>query len=248
MRPDTCPQPCQRPLSLMMGGRWQAIWLLLLLISFGRIPAHAQYMQPKKLKIGASLGAGGMHWYCKPSFDLHYAGTSLRFAPGLFYYSFGITQRIGYYRKRVRMDRPLILSAYYSDDWLLMGVKRDLERNTDRIDQKHFMLMLGLHVDLDHMGRVFFEGSIGGMAALERFAPINGVAVPSAWYFYPMVEVRFGGIVQFHKEIHQDLLEQDKGWLKIIVKKKNKKKKKLTGGSIINDPPGTPSAPGSETK
>ena len=163
----------------------------------------AQINEPTRLKFGASIGAGGLHLYAKPSFDLHYGGTAIRFSPGLFYLSGGISQQIGYYRKRVRQDRPLFLHFSYHDDYFLTNIRR---RQNDglKYDQDMYMLTLGIRAKLDYLRRVYFEFAVGGMLLVEKYRNgSDGTAIPNRNAVYPMVEVRLGGVAQSHKMRHQ---------------------------------------------
>jgi hypothetical protein len=46
---------------------------------------------------------------------------------------------------------------------------------------------------------VFGEAQIGMMIVREHFFDFYDIPVPSKTYFYPMIEVRIGGILQLHQ-------------------------------------------------
>ncbi|MCS7074348.1 MAG: hypothetical protein NZ108_07770, partial [Bacteroidia bacterium] len=153
------------------------------------LSSKAQLLEPKRIQFGASLGAGGLHTFVKPSFDVHWRGTSLRVAPGLHYASVGISQRIGYFRKRrLYHERPILVNFYYHNDWLVS----DLRKSTlnPRKDVQLFMFLLGLHAKLNYLNTVYCEGGIGAMAIYEQFESVNGFPIDPKWYFFPIAEFR----------------------------------------------------------
>lgn len=160
-----------------------------------------QLNEPKRLRIGASLGAGGLHTYVGPSVDVHYQNTCLRVSPGFLFYGAGITQKAGFWRKSNGIDKiPIIFSFYYLDDYLFTSVKRELNPSApQRRDLDLYMIMAGAHFSFDRRDRVFGEAQIGLMIVREHFFDFDNIPVPSKTYFYPMVEVRIGGILQLHQ-------------------------------------------------
>ncbi len=185
---------------------------------------HAQIIEPKRLKLGASLGAGGLYTFLSPSFDFHKGGFNARIAAGPFYYGIGLSHHIGYYRGKIRRDRPMFLSINVIDDYLLAGV---LNRNqkTPRIDLKAGMLMWTIRANLNHRGTVYCEGGFGAMFAMERIKLDNG-NVKKVNHILPMVEFRIGGTFLNRKYYPQKWDDPDKGWFKIKIQIFKKKKKK----------------------
>lgn len=179
------------------------LWLLTTVISL-----FAQDDEPNRLRFGASLGAGGVHTYVKPSIDLHYSGTTLRIAPGLFFLSGGVTQRLFPLKYRFlqrppfRTRTPLILSAYYHYGWGLTGKPLNKESGLSRDGLHLFMLMFGLHGKLDRLNRVYWEGSVGLASSLSMYPDGNKLS------FFPMAEIRLGGIIQLHKIYKQKTKKQ----------------------------------------
>jgi hypothetical protein len=165
------------------------------------VAVFGQLNEPKRLRIGASLGAGGLHTYVGPSVDVHYHTTCLRVSPGFLFYGVGITQKAGFWRKSNGIDKiPIIFSFYYLDDYLFTTVKRNLNPSVpQRKDLDLYLIMAGAHFPLDRRDRVFGEAQIGMMIVREHFFDFYDIPVPSKTYFYPMVEVRIGGILQLHQ-------------------------------------------------
>jgi hypothetical protein len=196
-----------KPPSALPWGR--SIGLLAALLLFAGL-APAQILEPHRPKIGMSVGALGMHLVFKPSFDFHYRGFSARAAPGLFYISGGISQRIGYYRPRHRQDRQLYVHFYYHDDWLLSRTRRSVLSREFKRDQDIYMLMLGIRYRMEPLNRIYFEFNVGAMYLVEHYNPVREEPVPSRHYVYPMLEVRIGGIFFTHRVHHQYLPGQEK--------------------------------------
>ncbi len=172
--------------------------------------AQAQILEPHRPKIGISVGALGMHYVFKPSFDFHYRGFSARVAPGLFYMSGGISQRLGYYRPRHRQDRQLYIHAYYADDWFLSKTRRSLLSRQFKTDQDIYMLLLGIRYKMEPLNRIYAEFSVGAMYMVEHYAPVLEEPIPDRHYVYPMLEFRIGGIFFAHRVRHQYLPGQEK--------------------------------------
>lgn len=158
--------------------------------------AHAQWLEPTRLQIGVSGGFGGVHAWGKPSFDLIWGRLTGRVAPGLHYMSGGLTYQIAHFNPKVRRDRILILSLYYHNDWLLANKKS----NEFRRDQHLWMLMPGIHVNLDHRGTIFLEVSGGAMYQHERIFNQDKTLKSVGDHFAPMGEIRIGGIFLSRKE------------------------------------------------
>lgn len=165
----------------------------------------AQLFEPKKFKFGGSVGAGGIHFFGKPSVDVHYWNTTFRFSPGLYYISAGITQKVAYlpaWNRKVRpKDRPIILSANYSVNYLLSDI---LEKQRD-IDRKIFMALIGLRYNTNWVKSVYFEFSVGAMHVNEVIKTIETEELAKRKFWYPMIEIRLGGIIVSHKEKFQVL-------------------------------------------
>lgn len=158
--------------------------------------ARAQWLQPTRLYVGMSGGFGGVHAWGKPSLDLVYGRLTARVAPGLYYMSGGLTYHLAFFNPKVRHDRIIILSAYYHNDWLLSA-----RRNAEvRRDQHIWMLMPGIHVNLDHRGTIFFEVSGGLMYQHERIFDQDKTIKTVGDHFNPMGEVRIGGVFLSRKE------------------------------------------------
>jgi hypothetical protein len=173
----------------------KATMLALLMLLFGST-IQAQWLEPTRLHVGMSGGFGGLHAWGKPSFDVIYGRWTGRVAPGLYYFSTGITYQLAYFNPKVRHDRILILSAYYHNDWLLSR-KRNAEV---RKDVNLYMVMPGIHVNLDHRGTIFFEVSAGGMYQHERIFTQDKSIKSVGDHFSPMGEVRIGGVFLSRKE------------------------------------------------
>ena len=179
--------------------------LLCLLLAFGP-RAVAQRPRGDEIKVGGSVGVGGAHAYFKPSLDGHWRETTLRLAPGLFFLSGGVTQRVWYLKDRYRRPGvPLTLSLYYHEDWFVSNSTRRNDPDNRRRDLDVVMLMAGFSKDLDLLGRVYWEGGVGVMYVVEKFNDVEGVAIPNRRYWYPMFEIRIGGILQWHKNEPQDM-------------------------------------------
>lgn len=157
---------------------------------------RAQWLEPTRLHIGMSGGFGGVHAWGKPSFDLIYGRLTARIAPGIKYMSGGLTYQLAFFNPKVRHDRILILSAYYHNDWFLIGKRR---QETFR-DQHIYMLLPGIHVNLDHRGTIFFEVSAGPMYQHERIFNQDKSIKSVGDHFAPMGEVRIGGVFLSRKE------------------------------------------------
>ena len=155
-------------------------------------------MEPHRLHWGGSVGTGGVHFIFTPSFDLHWRMLSLRLAPDPWYLSASFTSRVGYYRRHVRTDRPMLLSFAYHNDVFLAEKSPEPGVKT-RKDRQIFMGMWGIHADLDHLGRVYFEGLVGGMLIWDQFHPLNGQVPNDRFFPLPVVEFRVGAIYQSHK-------------------------------------------------
>jgi hypothetical protein len=151
---------------------------------------RAQWLEPNRLHIGMSGGFGGLHAWGKPSLDLIYGRLTARAAPGLKYMSGGLTYQFAFFSPKTRHDRILVLSLYYHNDWLLAG-----RRSTEfRRDQNIWMLLPGIHVNLDHRGTVFLEVSAGPLYQHERIFDSDRSIRSVGDHFAPMGEIRIGGI------------------------------------------------------
>jgi hypothetical protein len=185
----------------------------------------AQWLEPKRLQLGMSGGIGGVHAFGKLSFDLHKGGTSLSLAPGLFYGSVGISQRIGFYRPAIRRDRHLILSYYYHEDWLLSPIWNKRHRNP-RTDLDIHILMLGIRANLNRKSGMYVQGGLGAMYIKETLKPLPEVGKKVLHHVLPMLEFKIGGLFLQRKYPVQNFDKDDKGWLKIKIQVSKKKKKK----------------------
>lgn len=182
----------------MNRGRKNGEWRIATLIILAVFPVllNAQWLEPNRLRCGVSGGFGGLHTWFKPSFDLHWSKSTFRVAPGLWYLSGGITQKIGWFKPRERMDRQIILSFYYHNDWALSN-KRS---NDYRKDAHVYQLMPGIHVNLDHRGMWFLQVSGGLQYTHERLMTWDREFFSARDYFSPMGEIRIGGIFISRKE------------------------------------------------
>lgn len=159
--------------------------------------AKAQWLEPHRIQIGVSGGFGGVHGWGAPSFDVIWNRLTARVSPGLYYLGGGLTYQLTHFNPKRRHDRILILSGYYLNDWLLANKGPGLVRN----DQHVYMLMPGIHVNLDHRGTVYFEVSAGGMYVHERqFSKEDRNIRNVSDHFSPMAEIRIGGIFLSRKE------------------------------------------------
>ncbi len=165
------------------------------------LSSDAQWWQPNRVHVGISAGFGGLHEWGKPSFDIYWHRTTLRLAPGLYYASAGITQKIGWFKPRERKDRVIIMSFYYHNDYLLSRLKN----SNPKRDLNVFMFMPGIHVNLNYLGTIYFQASAGYTYAREKnFYPDGGDPV-IRYHHLPMAEVRIGGVFLSRKEHHQVL-------------------------------------------
>lgn len=162
--------------------------------------AKGQWLKVWRPQAGLSLGFGGLHTWGKPSFDLNLWRFTFRAAPGLYNMSIGATYQLYYFKPRQRGDRMLILSAYYHNDWLLANKKSTELRN----DRQMYMLMPGIHVNLNYLGTVYFEVSGGLWYTHERILSQDRNLLSARDHFMPMGEVRLGGIFLGRHEYHQD--------------------------------------------
>lgn len=170
----------------------------LLLVSAPKV--HSQWLKVWRPQAGLSLGFGGLHTWGKPSFDLNWWRFTFRVAPGFYNLSVGTTYKLYYFKPRQRTDRMIILSAYYHNDWLLANKK-----STELRSDKHmYMLMPGIHVNLNYLGTVYFEVSGGLWYTHERILNQDRQLLSARDHFLPMGEVRLGGIFLGRTEYHQD--------------------------------------------
>lgn len=167
-----------------------------LMCVFATSSLRAQWLEPTRLHIGLSGGFGGVHAWGKPSFDLIYGRLTARVAPGIKYMSGGLTYQVAFFNPKVRHDRILILSAYYHNDWLLLGKRK---QETFR-DQHIYMLLPGIHVNLDHRGTIFLEVSAGPMYQHERIFNQDKSIKSVGDHIAPMGEIRIGGVFLSRKE------------------------------------------------
>lgn len=160
-------------------------------------PSEAQWLEPKRLKIGVSGGFGGVHAWGKPSFDVHWHRLTGRVSPGLAWLSGGLTYKLAFFNPKVRSDRAIIISGYYLNDWLLahrLGGEFKKDRHV-------YMLMPGIHVDLNHRGTVYFQVSAGLAYMHERLRSKEDNTIRAVRDdFFPMGEIRIGGIFLSRKE------------------------------------------------
>lgn len=161
--------------------------------------AEAQWFQPKRVKFGLSGGFGGLHEWGKPSFDIHKGRSTLRLAPGLYYMSVGITQKVAWFRPKHRKDRVVIMNLAYHNDYFLSDVKDEFKDDVHAI-----MVLPGLHMNLNHRGTYYFQVSAGVAYAHERWFDGSGNVFRRNNHFLPMGEIRIGGIILSRKEHHQE--------------------------------------------
>lgn len=170
----------------------------LMIVLLGLIPlfGQAQWLEPHRIQFGVSGGFGGVHAWGKPSFDVHWHRLTARVAPGLRYMSGGLTYQLAFFNPKARTDRILLISAYYMNDWILNNRKATEFRR----DQSIWMLMPGIHVNLNHLGTIYFEVSGGGLYMHERTFTDDKSVLAKRDHFSPMGEVRLGGIFLSRKE------------------------------------------------
>jgi hypothetical protein len=169
---------------------------------------YGQFEKPPKVRIGGSVGLGGMHLYFKPSFDVELwnAGTGLRIAPGLFFFSVGLQQRVGYFAKKRRNDRPLYLSLYYSYPWLLSAGRAPIDKVAGYKTETHFLaLLVGMRFWLDRPKRLFIEASLGPMYVYRGYTPTEASRPTrrTEHLILPAFEIRLTLLAQFHKKFVQ---------------------------------------------
>lgn len=157
---------------------------------------QAQWLEPHRVQFGISGGFGGVHAWGKPSFDVHWHRLTGRISPGLNYMSGGLTYKLAHFNPKVRTDRTIILSLYYMNDWLI----NNRRKNEFRRDQSIWMLMPGIHTNLNHRGTVYLEISGGLLYLHERTFPEDKSIITHRDHFSPMGEIRIGGIFLSRKE------------------------------------------------
>jgi hypothetical protein len=157
---------------------------------------QAQWLEPHRVQFGISGGFGGVHAWGKPSFDIHWHRLTGRISPGLNYMSGGLTYKLAHFNPKVRMDRTIILSLYYMNDWLV----NNRRKNEFRRDQSIWMLMPGIHTNLNHRGTVYLEISGGLLYLHERTFTEDKDIITRRDHFSPMGEIRIGGIFLSRKE------------------------------------------------
>lgn len=176
----------------------------LLLLCFTQIDLKAQQEEPPRLQLGASLGAGGVHSYLKPSFDVHYYGATLRLAPGVYFLSAGLSIPFGYLPgQHAKKAYPLLAHFSYHNDWLLGRSRHRLDQTLQTRDLQMGMLLLGPHFDLDRLGRYYVEVSVGLAALYRRYYSFEGRTPDPRLQWLPMAEVRLGGFIyrrQYHRQ------------------------------------------------
>ncbi|MEM7040741.1 MAG: hypothetical protein AAF570_27515, partial [Bacteroidota bacterium] len=138
-------------------------------------------------------------------------------SPGLHWLSGGLTYQLAFFNPKVRHDRIILISAYYLNDWLLNNSRS----NEFRDDQQVWMLMPGIHVNLNHRGTIYFEVSAGAMYLHEKTFNDDRTIRAKRDHFGPMGEVRIGGIFLSRKNRTQ----QFPHYYKRKPAKKIKKKK-----------------------
>lgn len=165
--------------------------------------ALGQIIEPIRVKFGGSIGAGGLHAFFQPSADVHWRGASLRASIGTHYIGAGFSQKIGYYRPILwwrkptrRLDRPIFLSFNYLEDYWLAN---NTPRGGPRRDRDIFMLLGGVHANLNYVGSVYFQVAFGVMYLVEKYHPVQNKPIANIHIITPMVEVRLGGIIVRHK-------------------------------------------------
>ncbi len=202
--------------------------VLIIILTFSK--GYGQILEPKRLKIGASIGAGGLHTFGFPSFDLHKHHTTLRLAPGPFYWGVGLSQKLFDYNGKIRNDRPIYANIYFLDDYFLSNI-RNQALNKPRTDIKLYMLTFCTRVPLNYLRTVYAEFGLGAMYAKEtltRFPNEPTFQKQVLNHVLPMIEFRLGGTFLQRKYYTQKFDDPNKGWFKIrisIIKKKKKKKK-----------------------
>ncbi len=203
--------------------------ILFFFITIFIVNGYSQILEPKRLKIGASIGAGGLHTFGFPSLDFHKHNTTLRLAPGPFYWGVGLSQKLFNYNGKIRNDRPIYANFYFLDDYLLSDL-RNRSLNKPRTDLKLYMLTFCTRVPLNYLRTVYAEFGLGAMYAKETLSRFPIQPAPNKQilnHFLPMVEFRLGGTFLQRKYYKQKLKDPNKGWFKIrisiIKKKKNKK-------------------------
>jgi hypothetical protein len=177
---------------------------------------EAQLQEPNRVRTGLSLGVGGVHAYLKPSFDVHYRGTELRLAPGPFYLSGGLSQRIAYFKPMQRRDRPIYLHAYYHNDVFLSHLLREApdDGGARLTNRQGLMALIGLRANLNYRKQMYVEGSIGALLMIDQFSQPAGANVGPRHTFLPMLEFRLGGLFVSHKVRHvQAVGEPTNGFL-----------------------------------
>lgn len=175
---------------------WWATLLIALFLGATAPSVSGQWLEPHRLKPGASAGFGGVHGWGSPSIDLHWHRLCARFSPGLYYIGGGLTYQLAFFRPKVRKDRILILNAYYMNDWFLSNRRA----NEFRRGQHIYMVMPGIHVNLNHRGTIYFEVSAGPLYMHERTFNNDRSVRAARDYWTPMGEIRIGGIFLSRKE------------------------------------------------
>jgi hypothetical protein len=160
------------------------------------IPAQV-WSQPRDARrdwhFGISGGAGGQHYLAGVSADAHWQRFSFRLAPGLFYLSPGASWQFGpKYLTYEGATRRFYLGLYGHYAWLL-GPR--LFANPDQAGRFQIHSLLGYRQPLNPTSSLYLEAGAGLAYQRDWFrgetAAANG--------FFPMVEVRIGGIFRQRK-------------------------------------------------
>lgn len=201
--------------------------IVVLYLLLGVSCVYAQILEPKRLQIGASIGAGGLHTFGFPSLDFHKHHTALRLAPGPFYGGIGLSQKLFDFNGKIRNDRPVYLNLYYLEDWLLSDI-RNRALNKPRTDLDLWMLIFSVRVPLNYLRTVYAEFGAGGMYVREKLSRFSDPSIPpqTLHHYLPMVEFRIGGTFLKRKYYTQKFKDPNSGWFKIRVTIFRKKKKK----------------------
>ena len=210
--------------------------IILMFLGLGNDLVLAQINQPKKLRIGTSLGAGGLYLYGGVSLDVAWRGFSLHYSPGIYYISGGICQKIGYFQKSRRVERPLILSLNYHDDYFLSIIQNE---KLPRYDRKIFMGLLGVRNYLDNFKEFYYQISLGMMYVRELDFNSATRGLDLSQHYFPMIELRFSGEIPLYKRYSKP--RENRGFrifgieIKFKIKRKNKGKSSGTKEGGINE-------------
>ncbi|MCX8112294.1 MAG: hypothetical protein N3E49_03745 [Bacteroidia bacterium] len=137
---------------------------------------------PKPFYWGGSWGLGGVHLWARPALVLRYNHTFFHCSPVPAYFSFGVSQPVGFFLSRERLDRPVYLGLHIHQRY---WPGREL-----RVDTR-FISVFGVRVWLEpYLQRFYIQAGLGTQVhRLNR----------GTWRALPTGEIQLGGFHRPHK-------------------------------------------------